>query len=82
MEIFPGGNVQVRQDDDKCVLQLKNISPHDAGEITCELKNKSATVSAACKLNVQGTEAQCLLSVDCCCDYSRTPLVRPPLLHQ
>ncbi|XP_064634017.1 twitchin-like isoform X9 [Lineus longissimus] len=53
VEIFPSSRCQIKQDDDKCVLVLKDLAEGQSGEITCEVANKMGRESCSAKLEVQ-----------------------------
>ena len=54
IEITPTARNRVMRDGNKVQLVMKNISPHDKGEITCEVSNRKGKDATTCKLDVQG----------------------------
>lgn len=53
VEIYPSSRCQIKQDDDKCTLILKDIAEGQGGEITCEVANKMGRESCSAMLEVQ-----------------------------
>lgn len=53
IEIHPSGKYRITEDGNMSQLVIKGVTPEEAGEITCELRNPKGRESASAKLTVQ-----------------------------
>lgn len=51
--LLPSGKYRVDRIGDKAKLTIKNCNESDAGEITCEVKNKGGTDTASARCKIQ-----------------------------
>ena len=53
MELFDGFKYRISRDGNTARLVVKNVADADAGDITCEVRNRKGGESATAKLKVQ-----------------------------